>query len=239
MKTQGERLAFAMKLRGFHSASELARSLEWKDSTVRHHVNGTRGFSADIAESYARKLNISAAWLLFNDGPPPKSDRPEPSPHHAPLQPITVIGAVQAGSWSEAAEWPPDDQFTTVAMIDQRFSKLKPIGLEVRGPSMNEIYPPGSIVICVNLIELERDPLPGEKVIVQRHRPDGLIEATVKELRQDATGQYWLWPRSNHPEFQQPWKLPKPDEIDQSDTIQITGLVIGSYRPEAIESTIG
>lgn len=98
---------------------------------------------------------------------------------------------------------------------------------------MNEIYPEGSVVICVKIHDLGRDPLPPERVVCQRRSEMG-FEATVKELRRDALGEFWLWPRSNDPNFQQPWKLPKPNEHDHNDDIQIVALVVGMYRPEPI-----
>jgi len=98
---------------------------------------------------------------------------------------------------------------------------------------MNEVYPEGSIVVCVNLKDLGREPRPGERVIVERHGASGLVEITVKELRRDESGDYWLWPRSTHPAFQQPWKWPQPQDEHSGEDIQVIALVIGSYRPEA------
>lgn len=146
---------------------------------------------------------------------------------------VWVLGTVEAGVWAEALEWPREDwKVAPVAKIPGH-SAARQFGLEVRGPSMDELYPPGSIVVCVKLIDLGRDPRPGERVIVQR-RSDLGVEATVKELRQDEHGTYWLWPRSRHPEFQQPWKLQHNGEPDQAgvDGLQIVALVVGSYRPE-------
>lgn len=97
---------------------------------------------------------------------------------------------------------------------------------------MNELYPHGSTIVCVSLMDLGRDPIPGERVVCHRRSAVGL-EATVKELRQDTKGDYWLWPRSTDPAFQQPWRLPRPDDhAADNEDVRIAALVIGSYRPE-------
>lgn len=145
------------------------------------------------------------------------------------LDAIQVVGAVQAGRWVEAVRWPYVDQYTIQSPVDDRYPGIPREGLEVRGPSMNLLYPEGTVVIVVSLIAIDRDPTPGQKVVVQRRRRDGTVEATVKEFQKDEAGKVWLWPRSNHPEHQQPIDLTPSGEIEE---IQITSLVVGSYRRE-------
>ena len=76
-----------------------------------------------------------------------------------------------------------------------------------------------------------------------------MIEATVKEYVVDDDGQVWLWPRSSHPEYQQPFLLKERIDRDMgseanstetdnryrevyADDFEIVALVIGSYRRE-------
>ncbi len=149
---------------------------------------------------------------------------------------VKVIGEVQAGVWREALEWPEEDQYVAPVAAEPSYAQFRQFGLRVRGPSMNEIYPDGSIAICVNLIELGRDPKPGQRVVVLRRSNAGAdigFEATIKELRRDDAGDYWLWPRSTDPNFQTPWKLQHEYAHDDNEDIRIVSLVIGSYRPEA------
>lgn len=113
--------------------------------------------------------------------------------------------------------------------VDTRYAKIEQFGLEVRGPSMNNLYPDGSVVVCVSLMELGTDPAPGDHVIVRRQSTEG-VEATIKEIQRDEAGAYWLWPRSSDPNFQQPWKLPHGDHFGNED-LTIIALVIGSYIP--------
>ena len=135
---------------------------------------------------------------------------------------IRVIGAVQAGSWRPALEWPEEDQYDTPVRVDPKFAGLTPIALEVRGPSMNEVFPHGTIVICVAYIELGRGPIHGERVVVQRFR-GGEVEASIKEYRHEKDGIPRLWPLSDHPDFQAPLRL---DQVEEGEEILISHKVV-------------
>ncbi len=80
----------------------------------------------------------------------------------------------------------------------------------------------------VNMLDF-REPRSMDRVIVYAYRRDDTIEATVKELREEA-GVAWLWPLSTHPDHQQPINPRNPPENIKS--IEIKGIVIGSYLPE-------
>lgn len=96
--------------------------------------------------------------------------------------------------------------------INPKYRGLEPIALEVRGPSMNRVYPHSTIVICVAYIDLGREPVHGERVVVQRRRGD-VVEASVKEYRRDGDGTPRLWPLSTHPEHQAPIRAADGDEV--------------------------
>lgn len=142
------------------------------------------------------------------------------------LDKIKVVGAVEAGAYREAVVWHEDDWKTSHVAKISDYSHLPQFGLEVRGTSMNEVYPPGTTLICVKLYDLGRNPEPEEKVIAYRRNTEGLIEATVKELRVDADGTYWLWPRSNDPKHQQALPLSFDDPFGDADDIWIHALVV-------------
>ena len=54
--------------------------------------------------------------------------------------------------------------------------------LKVVGPSMDLMYPDGTIILCVRYADLGRLPESGERVVCQRRDDQGLVEATVKEF---------------------------------------------------------
>ncbi len=112
-------------------------------------------------------------------------------------------------------EWPEYDQHKARARIDPKFQGLTAIALEVRGPSMNRIFPPGIVVICAAYGELGRGPIDGERVVVQRRRgEDG--EISIREYRVDKDGIAWLWPVSDHADFQSPLRLDQGDEDEET-----------------------
>lgn len=163
---------------------------------------------------------------------------------------VHVRGAVQAGVWSEATEWPSDEWYAVTVPLSVKYMDAEKFGLEVRGTSMDRLYPDGTVVIAVKFSDIGRNPRPGERVVVLRRNTAG-VEATLKEYALDERGRHVLWPRSSDPEFQVPFVLtgdlpmsagdemiPKiaraaalPRDIAPDDII-ISALVIGSYRPE-------
>lgn len=199
------------------SVNAWAQSAGLNEATIRNFLKGRhRSLNSSTYQQLADARGTTVSELMGET---------------VALDSVDVVGAVQAGVWSEALEWPEVDWYRAPVARDRRYAAYRQYGLEVRGPSMNELYPHGSIVVCVKLLDIGRDPKPSERVIVQRHSHEG-FEATIKELRIDDEKRFWLWPRSNDPNFQQPWRLPLNDEDRDSEEISVVALVIGSYRPE-------
>jgi transcriptional regulator with XRE-family HTH domain len=134
---------------------------------------------------------------------------------------LSVVGCVEAGMWRESNAFPQDDVYQIALPEARKSYGEKAFGLEVHGPSMDIFYPENSILVCVRLLDLERDLRDGDHVIAYRKDGDA-YEATCKELRK-AGDSFWLWPRSNHPQHQAP--IPLSD----SDDIEIHAVVIGAY----------
>jgi len=134
-----------------------------------------------------------------------------------------LMGELQAGAWREAIQFDYDDQRDVEfpAMI-----QIPPYAMEayiVRGDSMNDFYPDGSIVYVAGVLANALSPLDGDHVLVQRMDNNGLFEATLKELVIMEDGSKWLWPRSSNPEFQLPLKVNGHDAREYD--VQITGVV--------------
>lgn len=158
-----------------------------------------------------------------------------------PLRAVKVIGEVQAGIYRDALEWPPEDRYDIMAEIPLKAAKYEPFGLKVVGPSMNAIFPEGSIAICVRVMDMgeEFEIQGGTYVVVLRrndHGPDE-FEATIKQLERDKEGKVWLWPRSNHPSFQEPIPFPvdrrDPEFSDEAgaDDVRVWAIVVAYHRP--------
>lgn len=154
-------------------------------------------------------------WKLTGDQPEP------PSPSS-----IWVSGAIEAGVFMEATDWPQADWYAVDVPIPERF-RGKAKALQVRGSSMNVDYPDGSIAIYVDMLDF-RPPRDGDDVIAVARRRDGMQETTLKTYRLDDRGGKWLWPRSHDPLHQSPVNTQSPP--DETETIEIRGIVIGCYR---------
>ena len=177
----------------------------------------------------------------------------DPDNPRAPLTMLRVVATVQAGVWAETWEWDLEDQYLIDVPARGQYAGLPRFGLEVKGRSMDVVFPEGTVLICVRFFDVGRPPAAGERVIVLRRNRYGQIEATVKELVLDDDGQAWLWPRSTHPSFQSPTRLPTEfepiddgsdfgvataDGLDDGDAEAFTvfALVVASYRTEPMMS---
>lgn len=142
---------------------------------------------------------------------------------------IRIHGIVKGGYWAEPDESRiPEDEFAYVSLSDT-YRTLKLFGLRVEGDSMNLVYPAGTVLVCASLHELyEEEPIAGKRYIVRRTRSDGAVETTVKEVMQDATGKWWLWPKSSNPRHQEPI----PFDAKIGDMVEVTARVLASQRPE-------
>jgi phage repressor protein C with HTH and peptisase S24 domain len=185
-------------------------------NSLYNFLNGhSQGLDLRTYAKLARTAEVPV-WRLTGEQPEPASPTS-----------VWVAGHVQAGDFREAVEWDRSLWYPVDVPVPNRF-RGKAKALEVRGNSMNLIYPPGSIAIWVDLLDF-RPPRDSDKVVVYAHRSDGTIEATVKELRVDGTNR-WLWPRSDDPLHQSPINAADPNH--DFSHIEIKGIVIGSYRAE-------
>src|SRR5262249_24797310 len=228
-------------LRGMTDATgwkptQLARASGLAPSTVNRviqgqitHVLSTTSIAAlfDAVEARLRDLGqrheastkwhqVLGAWRLS-------------STLSRPLPAIQVIGHVQAGDWRKAMQWAEGDQYGLHLPLEPRYAGGA-FGLEVRGRSMDLIYPEGSLAICVPYSHLGRDPRLNDRVVCVRHGAKGLVEATIKLFDIDSDGRPWLLPRSSDPGLQQPISL--SGNSAGAEQIEIIAKVIGSYRPE-------
>lgn len=214
MEEIGDKIKLAIKESGL-TQLEISRRMGKSVALVNRWTKGDRDMSTPDIKKFCEICKISPDYLLSNT---------------RETNTIPVIGYVQAGLWQEALQWDQSDFKPVYMPTEERFKGKRVYALEIRGDSMNLIYPQGSCVVCVSaedyfdcIGEIES----GKKVVVRRVNPmDGTIEATVKQYIKDDTGIY-LKPQSTNPIF-------KPIRIDDGSAgdTKITGVVIGSFRPE-------
>jgi repressor LexA len=197
-----------------------------------------RGSQPKIDKIDALALALGVPLAVFRDlasrnaGAPP----PATSVHDK----VPLVGFVQAGYWTAAYELPPEDHefYSPPPLNAPRGAKI--FALQVRGESMNKIYPDSSILFIASYPDLGLLPNTGDKLVCLRRSPTtDDFEATAKQYELGPDGQHVLWPRSNDPDHQQPIVLPNGLPLAEwgdipagsADTL-ILGKVIGSFRPE-------
>lgn len=222
MQTAADRLKWARERAGYETAKSFADAHGIPQGTYANHESGGRGLREKPARRYARLLDVSAAWLLTGDG--------EPHPMGGTDQ-VEVVGHVEAGKYKPQLEWGIGERYTVQPPQAARFAHLPRYGLEVRGESMNLAFQPGTVIICVPIDDFTEEMRSGQRVVVKRvGRDTEDFEYTVKELVQERDGTFWLWPRSTHPEHQQPLRL--DETAQEADGVEIVAIVVGSYRDE-------
>lgn len=204
-----------MKDRGLKPASWAKKSGVAANSLYNFLNGHSEALDNRTYSKLARTAEVPA-WQISGDSP----EIPSPTV-------FWVAGHVEAGVFREAVEWERSLWYPVDVPVPTRF-RGKAKALEVRGTSMDLLYPAGSVVIYVDMLDF-RPPRDLDRVVVYVHHHDGKVEATVKELRIDGTSR-WLWPRSSDPKHQAPLDVSNPGEDIAS--IEIKGIVIGSYRAE-------
>lgn len=144
---------------------------------------------------------------------------------------LFIKGNVQAGYFAEAWEMPEDEWERYTGRADVSAPVSRRFGLRVVGDSMNEVYPPGTILDCIAFDPFNDGPIQnGKRVIVRRKQFNDGVETTVKEYLRDDDGIEWLVPRSRNPAFQAPFRCDQPG--DGIEHIEIIGIVVASIQPE-------
>lgn len=207
--------------------SALATHLGLPSSRIAEIVRGDRTIKTSEVAPLAEFLEMPADQVLALDSGREIATSPLGS------QTVRVVGAVEAGIFRPAIEWPEDQQYLVPIYVPTRLERLRKFALEVRGSSMNRLYAPGTILICVRFAEGELELKAGQKVVACRRDAHGDIEATVKELVQESDGSLWLWPRSTDPAHQAPWRLAIDHDHDHGDDqLWIEAVVIASQTIE-------
>lgn len=197
------------------SQAQLAELVGVEQPTIQRWESGKRLPDLDSLQRLADVLGVTPGSLLDGDAP-------------AAIGPLLFVkGAVAAGVWSAAAQWPESDWETFTGRSDVRAKVEHRFGLRIVGDSMDLLYPPGTIVECVSLFG-HAEAAPGKRVVVVRKNDRQEYESTVKELvEQD--GKLWGVPRSTNLAHR-PINLsdPEPGILET----RIVAVVLTSIRPE-------
>lgn len=191
------------------------------ETFVRDMLVRDRAPSIDNFAAIARALGMTVGELMGDESVPMR----EPG-----LRRVEVAAHVQAGHFEETWEWDESDRYAVYVPDLPEYQSLRLYGAETRGPSMNRRYSEHTVVVFNNVDEAHEEPMPGKRYVVERRRPGGEVEHTVKLLHLDAEGKPWLMPESDDPRFQAPISI--EDGTDSEDMVTIIGRVLFAVTRE-------
>jgi hypothetical protein len=144
---------------------------------------------------------------------------------------VTIRMAAEGGIWMRGAELEPGRQYE-VAVPDVELPPSA-YGIELRRGSLDAIYEPGSIGVCMPFGLFKETLRAGRKVVVQRVRADDMIEITVREIQADA-GALWIVTRTAHrgletAAIQVPNQYAGGLWLHNGDRVQILAVMLGIY----------
>ncbi len=165
--------------------------------------------------------------LLWLESGTSETEATPPTPAEEGLE---VLGVIEAGNFRDISLISQDEERERIGVgKDPRFPKAAQYALRVSGDSMNQKYPDGSYVTCVNLEESGLKLKPGLIVHVEQTRDGGLLtEVSLKEI-QSTNGVTMLIPRSTNPKHG-----PLTYDQGETSTVKIRGIVTGMWQPEKL-----
>ncbi len=224
------------KLFGDVPQRKIAKEAGMQPSSLNYYFGGKYKkdhLPAEIAKKLEpvlarRGMDTTALWNLT------QVDEHVTRVQHSGTYLVPLVGTVEAGKWGRALQFEADDaayvEFPNVMRRMHGYDDT--FLLEVRGSSMNKRFAPGTLIECVHPSQFNGEVKTDLYVVVERQDRFGQYEATVKqlEIRDD---QYWLWPRSNDPEWQQPLRVPPASEWNGDPTaeVRIIGVVVFVHGP--------
>jgi len=193
--------------------------------------NFIKGYSKSMDEetyaSLAAVMNTTAAHLMGESDYTPAVGQ------------ALVIGQVQAGNWQKAVTFVDEADATVIPCVlpqhlASRGTRAPVFGLSVVGDSMDQVFPEGTVLVCLPLHAMSGKVKDGDYVVVHRIDLDGRYEATCKQYRLDE-GEMWLAPQSSNPRHM---PIRGDTAAEDGSQIEVTAIVFGHYSPMAAAKRI-
>ena len=199
------------------NALQAAKKAGLGESFVRDILRGkTRSPNADNLAKLAAALDTTPDWFLGS------TDR-VPAKAQAAVTGLEVVGVIQAGNWLDRSILDDDGDHEIIPVArDPRFPHARQYSLLISGDSMNERYPDGSYVTCVDYFDAGVSLKPGLILHVERHSGP-LVEITLKALEM-VDGRFMLVPKSSNPRH-----VPLSLDGEAGSEIVLKGIVTGNY----------
>lgn len=147
------------------------------------------------------------------------------------VTPVQNWGKVAQGVWLEQSEIDPDDvTFVAYDRLPGDTAPLELFAVTPEGSSMNQLFMPGTQLICRKIGGTDEWMLDGNLVIAERTNHD-LREMTCKRVRRDGQGRFWLHSESDDPRFAEPWLVGKRGDGEHTDIeVRVIGKVIRAVQ---------
>jgi Cro/C1-type helix-turn-helix DNA-binding protein len=161
-KEQSDRLRAA--LRRFmefkdYSVAEWARNAGIAEGTLRNFLAGTsETLTHATLAALARAASQPIAAIIGE------------APLEGYSDPIPVRYEVNATTISTDSWMPAEKRFDIYLPTDLRYPNARRFGAVVRDDSAHEFYRAGSIVICINYVDIDRIPTDGDRVLLIEHQ---------------------------------------------------------------------
>jgi hypothetical protein len=176
------------------SVAEWARHAEISEGTLRNFLAGTsETLTHATLAALARAVDQPIGAIIGEIPLQGYSDT------------IDVRYEVDAKKTSNSAWMPLENQFDISLPTDLRFPNVKRFGAIIKDNSAHEFYAPGSIVVCVDYVDIDRAPADGDRVLVVETQYEhvlgkpgetsampGISRVTVREFNITEPGAFWL-----------------------------------------------
>lgn len=234
--------------------TELARRAKLAPSTVNRFLSG-RGNNENVSASTIAKLT-DAANSLFDEFMEKNSTLEEfsknievesnwagaiESSFDKTIIKVPIVGFISSEFWNVQTELKKEDRYEISVPIQNYYRNLPIIGLEMRGGTSNKKYTNTAILICVPYYALDREPVDGEFVVVNRKGAGEQVEVTVRqyieekfpETGEDGFGKNrvlgkWLVPLEGENRFHPPIDVSYSDD----SSLLVSFLIIASFQTE-------
>lgn len=175
------------------SAAKLGKLIGVSGTAVLRYETGEREVTLNTLEKIADALNLEVRHLI---APRKNADN---------WQEILIVAIVKPGKWTLNPLLSKDKQYDIE--IPKRFIFDPDVkeGIEVEGHASNNKYPDGSIVLIKDVSNISRRTPKAEcDYVVQRINEEGHAELSIRRLKVDKIGKFWLVAYSDDP-AESPW----------------------------------
>lgn len=180
----------ALRLRSGLSMEQAARRAGWRRASSWQRYEDDELFTRPYLP---REIGEKVARALVGLGSPPIPEQEVMELTGATMlrspidgirsRQVEVIAVVEAGAWREAVELPLEEREYYPLPPLPGLERTPIYGLRVRGSSMNQVFPDGSVVYFAKVEDLSATD--GCYVVVSAQRGD-LYETTLKQLGRDS-----------------------------------------------------